>query len=87
MFAMGEFSKECGELVGLESAARELGTTGLKLLMLIRGGKIEGSMAEGEWYVTRSSLECFRARGGDIPAAATPSCRTSCKASSCGCES
>jgi hypothetical protein len=82
---MGNGTKECGELVGLESAARELNTTGLKLLMLIREGKIEGSLTEGEWYVTRSSLECFRAHGGDIPATATPSCRTSCKASSCGC--
>ena len=82
---MVDETKVSGELVGLESAARELNTTGLKLLMLIRGGKIEGSMVEGEWYVTRSSLECFRAHGGDVPATATPSCRTSCKASSCGC--
>ena len=82
---MGDGTKDHEELVGLESAARELNTTGLKLLMLIRAGKIEGSMAEGEWYVTRSSLECFRAHGGDISAAATPSCRTSCKASTCGC--
>jgi len=77
-------TKPSGELVGLESAARELNTTGLKLLMLIRGGKMAGSMAEGEWYVTRS-LECFRAHGGGIPAAATPSCRTSCNASTCRC--
>jgi len=82
---MNESNKDRCELVGLESAARELNTTGLKLLMLIRAGKIEGSMTEGEWFVSRSSLECFRAHGGDIPATAEPSCRTSCKASSCGC--
>lgn len=78
-------TKDREELVGLESAARELNTTGLKLLMLIKAGKIEGSMVEGEWFVTRSSLECFRSHGGDIPAAAEPSCRTSCKTSTCGC--
>ena len=77
--------KDVGELVALESAARELNTTGLKLLMLIKAGKVEGSMVEGEWSVTRSSLECFQAHGGDIPAAAEPSCRTSCKTSTCGC--
>ena len=77
--------KDHGELVGLESAARQLNTTGLKLLMLVRAGKIEGSMVEGEWFVSRSSLECFRAHGGDIPTTAEPSCRTSCKSSSCGC--
>ena len=77
--------KDVGELVGLESAARELNTTGLKLLMLIKAGKIEGSMVEEEWSVIRSSLECFQTHGGDIPAAAEPSCRTSCKTSTCGC--
>lgn len=82
---MNEGTTEHEELVGLESAARELNTTGLKLLMLVRAGKIEGSMTEGEWQVTRSSLECFRAHGDDLPATAEPSCRTSCKASSCGC--
>ncbi len=77
--------KEVGELVELEIAARELGTTGLKLLLLIKAGTIEGLMEEGEWYVTRSSLECFRAHGGELPAAATPSCQSSCKSSTCAC--
>jgi hypothetical protein len=83
---MSEAAKDHGELVWVESAARELGTTGMRLLMLVRAGKIEGCMAEGKWFVTRSSLECFRTHGGGIPAAGTPSCRTSCKTSSCGCE-
>lgn len=77
--------KNSEEMVGLETAARELSTTGLKLLMLIKAGKIEGNMAEGEWYVSRASLDCFLAHGGNIPATAEPSCRTSCKTSSCKC--
>jgi len=56
-----------GAMVSAAEAAGELGTTHLKVLMLLKGGVLEGCEDEGEWYVTRESLEAFKIRGESEP--------------------
>lgn len=72
------------ERITVSEAAAELGTTRLRLLMLLREGVVEGEQVDGEWYLSRASLDAIRAKGG--PAPVSPSCRTSCTASTCGCK-
>jgi hypothetical protein len=67
---------ETGESVPVMEAAEELGTTHLRILMLIKEGALKGSQEGGEWFVTRDSLDCFRKHDGDVRVQAT--CRTSC---------
>ena len=71
------------EYLTAAAAARELATTEMKVLMLLKKGALKGEMIDGSWFVTAASLSCYD------PKSATPetdsSCRTSCKASSCGC--
>jgi len=67
--------------VSAAGAAAELGTTHLRILMLIKEGVLEGMQEGGEWFVSRESLDCFKAHGGDAKAQRT--CRTSC-GGSCG---
>ena len=62
-------------------AAAELGTTHLRILMLIKENVLQGVQEGGEWFVTRETLDCFRTHGGDAHAQRT--CRTSC-GGSCG---
>jgi hypothetical protein len=69
------------ERVSAAEAAAELGTTHLRILMLIKEGMLEGVQDRGEWFVSRESLVCFKAHGGDAHARRT--CRTSC-GGSCG---
>lgn len=69
--------------VPLMAAVEELATTRLKVLMLIKQGTLDGKMVDGEWQVSRPSLDCLKAHG--IEPQARVSCRTSCTASSCGC--
>lgn len=70
------------ETVPVLEAAEKLGTTYLRVLMLIKEGKLKGGQEGGQWFLTRDSLDCFRIHGGDVRARAT--CRTSCGGSSCG---
>jgi hypothetical protein len=68
--------------VPLMEAAEELGTTHLRILMLIKEGVLKGSQEGDEWFVTRESLDCFRKHGGDVRAQTT--CRKHCGEGSCG---
>ncbi len=70
------------ETVPVMEAAEELGTTHLRILMLIKEGVLKGGQEAGEWFVIRDSLDCFRAHGGDVKAQIK--CRTSCGGGSCG---
>ncbi|AJE04802.1 hypothetical protein GPICK_03825 [Geobacter pickeringii] len=71
------------DLVSLEAAARELGTTPLRLLMLVKQGILAGEMVEGEWFVLRPAIERFTAAGGDRRA--DLACKASCGKSACSC--
>ena len=72
------------ELVTLEDAADELSTTGLRLLMLIREGRLQSVEQDGKWQITRESLECLKKTGITPPE--QKGCAATCKASSCGCQ-
>ncbi|MBI1920940.1 MAG: hypothetical protein HYS23_07635 [Geobacter sp.] len=79
-----EISNTNEERLSVSDAASELGTTRLRLLMLLREGAVEGEQIDGEWYLSRASLDAIRAMGG--PAPVSPSCKTSCTATTCGCK-
>ncbi len=70
------------DLVSVERAAKELASTRLKVLMLIKGKSLVGVMAAGEWYVTRQSLDTLKARGISEEKAM---CRTACSSTCGGC--
>ena len=67
---------DTGEVVPIMEAAEELGTTHLRILMLIKEGVLKGEQQGGEWFATRESVDCFRKHGGDVRA--QTACRTSC---------
>lgn len=67
---------DTGEIMPILEAAEELGTTHLRILMLIKEGVLKGEQQRGEWFVTRESVDCFRKHGGDVRA--QTACRTSC---------
>lgn len=71
------------DLVSLADAARELGTTPLRLLMLVKQGSLAGEMVDGEWFVPRPAIERFTAAGGDRRS--DLACKASCGKSSCSC--
>jgi len=73
---------ETVERVSAASAAAELETTHLRVLMLIKERVLEGMQEGGEWFVSRESLDCCKAHGGDAQAKRT--CRTSCGGSCSG---
>jgi hypothetical protein len=70
------------EAIPVMEASEELGTTHLRILMLIKEKALEGKQEGGEWFVTRASLDCLQKHGGDVRAHST--CRTSCGGGSCG---
>jgi hypothetical protein len=72
------------EMVELDDAAEELATTGLRLLMLIREGVLQGVEHGGTWQLTRGSLE--RLKNVGITPPEQKGCAATCKASSCGCQ-
>lgn len=74
--------REIVALVSAMEAATELGTTRLRIMMLIKEKVLKGMEEGGEWFVDRESLECFKAHGGD--ATSLRSCRTSCGGSCSG---
>ena len=71
-----------GETVPVMEAAEVLGTTHLRILMLIKEGVLKSGQDGTEWFVTRDSLDCFRKHGGYVRAEST--CRSSCGGGSCG---
>jgi hypothetical protein len=70
------------EFVSVEEAARELGTTPTKVLMMLRSKALSGCEADGEWRVGASSLACAKTHGVDRKEVA--GCAAYCK-SKCGC--
>jgi excisionase family DNA binding protein len=75
-------NSETVERVSAMEAAGLLGTTRLRVLMLIKEGMLKGTQDGGEWFVERESLDCFKAHGGDVAVQRT--CRTSCGGSCSG---
>lgn len=74
---------EKDELVTIEEAAEELATTAMRLLMLLRDGTLVGREDQGEWMVTKASLERLKQVG--LAAPTQKGCASSCQASTCGC--
>lgn len=70
------------DMIPVLEAAREVGSTHLRLLMLVKQGKLPGEMRDGEWFVSRDALAGFAAAEGE--SRPVPACAASC-ASSCGC--
>jgi hypothetical protein len=68
--------------VTITDAARELETTHLRILMLIRRNMLKGCQVDGEWYVEKSVIACFK--GLDMDDKKTVGCRTSCASGGCG---
>jgi hypothetical protein len=78
-------TEEQAAMMELDEAVEELGTTGLRLLMLLREGTVEGiEQEDGSWLIDRASLERLKERGG-VPQVKQKGCASSCTASSCGC--
>jgi|GEM_PF-916934 len=74
------------EMIELDEAVEELATTGLRLLMLLREGTLEGvEQEDGSWLIARASLERLKAQGGVPPVKQKKGCASSCNSSSCGC--
>ena len=46
--------------VTITDAARELETTHLRILMLIRRNLMKGCQVDGEWYVEKCDIACFK---------------------------
>jgi excisionase family DNA binding protein len=64
------------EYLSVTEAAEQLGTTHLRILVLIKEGALKGSQEGDKWFITRESLDCFQKHGGDLRVQA--GCRTSC---------
>jgi len=71
------------ERLPIGEAAKEVGTTRLRLLMLIKQGELQGELRDGEWYVGRDALAGFAVADRDNRLAMA--CAAECKALSCGC--
>ena len=71
------------ECITAEAAAEQLATTTMKILMLLKDNALQGTLVEGEWYVTADSVACYKSHGSDH--AEQRSCRTSCSGGGCGC--
>jgi len=51
--------------IPMEEAAGRLGTTPVRVLMLIRQGVMKGCLEEDQWFVEKGSMACFRAYEAD----------------------
>jgi hypothetical protein len=51
--------------IPIEEAAGELKTTHLRLLMLIKRDVMRGCQVDGEWYVEKATIGCFRSYESD----------------------
>lgn len=70
------------EFISVDQVATKLGTTEMKVLMLLRQKALRGERMDGRWFVTAASLADYDA-GAAQPV--VPSCRTNCTSSGCGC--
>ena len=61
--------------IPIAAAAEELKTTHPRILLLIRQNVMKGCQVDGEWYVEKSTLGCFRSHDGD---GVQGGCRASC---------
>jgi hypothetical protein len=66
----------------MDEASRELKTTGLRILMLIKRGVMRGRQLEGEWFVEKGSMNCFRSHEAD--GAKPGGCKGNCGSGGCG---
>lgn len=71
------------EYLTAAAAARQLLTTEMKILMLLRHKELKGKFQEGCWLVTRDSVDSYS------PAEPAPkkgsACSTGCGGTHCGC--
>jgi hypothetical protein len=67
--------------VAITDAARELETTHLRILMLIRRNMMKGSQVDGEWYVEKSVIASFKEL--DMDDKKLGGCRASCASGKC----
>lgn len=51
--------------IPIAAAAEELKTTHLRILMLIKQKVMKGCQVDGEWYVDRNTLGCFKSHDTD----------------------
>ena len=70
------------QYIPIEEAAREMGTTHLQILILIRRNLMKGCQVDGEWYVEKSVIASFK--GLDMDDKKTVGCRASCASGGCG---
>ncbi len=64
--------------IPIKCAATELQTTHLRILMLIKQQVMAGCQVDGEWFVEKSSLDCFRSYDKD-DSAVSKKCFSSCR--------
>lgn len=71
------------EYLTAAAAARQLLTTEMKILMLLRHSELHGKLQEGCWLVTRDSVYSYH------PSESRPknvsACSTGCGGTHCGC--
>jgi hypothetical protein len=70
--------------IPIEDVARELNTTHLRLLMLIKRDVMKGCQVDGEWYVEKGTIGCFRSYETDD--AKPGGCKGTCASGGCGAE-
>jgi hypothetical protein len=70
--------------ISAAEAASELNTTQLKIMMLLKQKALIGMELDGEWFVTRDSLECCKTHG--IVMKVETGCKTYCSSGGCGCK-
>jgi hypothetical protein len=70
------------EFITVDEAARVLGTTPTRVLVMLRAQELAGREADGGWVVSRPSVSCALAHGTDRKEAS--GCASYC-ASKCGC--
>jgi len=66
----------------MEEASRKLKSTGLRILMLIKQGVMRGCQVEGEWYVEKGTMGCFRSY--ETEDAKPGGCKGTCASGGCG---
>ena len=69
--------------VSAAEAAEYLATTQLKVLMFLKKKYLIGTEIDGEWFVTRESLECCKEHGRDMKT--EMGCKSYCTSGGCGC--
>ena len=70
------------QYIPITEAARELETTHLRILMLIRRNLMKGCQVDGEWFVEKCDISCFK----DLETCSEKpgGCRASCASGGCG---